>query len=278
MTTLRLGHIDYSNCVPVHALVLEGAGEPWLRIRFGVPAELNAALAAGEIDVAPASSIEYARYAERYRLLPGHVIAARGPVGSILLEHTVPLSALHERAVALPTASASSVVLLRLLLERRLGVRPRYRWFDQGTGVDPLAEGAAAALWIGDVALRRGSRSGVERLDLGAAWYEWTGLPFAFALWQVSAGPEKDEALARLQELLERSRLRFADAAPSLAQRHAERFGMPPDKLLGYWRSLHYDLDEQVLTGLREFLRMAAELGEAPALRSDLRWVASPSR
>src|SRR5436305_412067 len=36
----------------------------------GVPTELNARLLAGELDLAPVSSIEYARNAERLRLLP----------------------------------------------------------------------------------------------------------------------------------------------------------------------------------------------------------------
>jgi chorismate dehydratase len=272
MKTLRLGHIDYSNCVPVHALILEGAGHPWLEVRAGVPTELNAALAAGEIDVAPSSSIEYARYADRYRILPGHVIASRGPVGSILLEHTLPLAALHGRVVALPTASATSVVLLRLLLEQRVGVVPRYRWFEQDDAAQPLAGDTVAALWIGDVALRRRAGEGAQMLDLGAAWHEWTGLPFAYALWQVSAGTDRDDLLARLRVLLRRSRAYFAAHADELAERYAPRYGLPADTLRTYWNSLSYELDDPVAGGLAEFLRRAAALGAAPAVRT-LRWV-----
>ena len=53
----------------------------------------------------------------------------------------------------MPTASATSVVLLKVLLRLRWGVRPRFRWFDQAAE-DPFAAGADAALFIGDVALR----------------------------------------------------------------------------------------------------------------------------
>jgi chorismate dehydratase len=272
MKTLRLGHIDYSNCVPVHALILEGAGHPWLEVRAGVPTELNAALAAGEIDVAPSSSIEYARYADRYRILPGHVIASRGPVGSIVLEHTLPLAALHGRVVALPTASATSVVLLRLLLEQRFGVVPRYRWFEQSDAAQPLAGDTVAALWIGDVALRRRAGEAAQILDLGAAWHEWTGLPFAYALWQVSAGTDRDDLLVRLRVLLRRSRAYFAAHADELAERYAPRYGLAAPTLRTYWNSLSYELDDSVAGGLAEFLRRAAALGAAPAVRT-LRWV-----
>jgi chorismate dehydratase len=97
----------------------------------GVP-ELNQALAEGRIDAAPCSSIEYARRAGRYRLLP-LTIASRGPVQSILFEADRPPAELGAAAIGLPTASATAVVLLRILLERRWGIAPRYLRFEQTT-------------------------------------------------------------------------------------------------------------------------------------------------
>lgn len=284
---LRLGHISFSNCVPIHALLLErglppGSSSPraarveWgaldIELRFGIPSALNAELAAGTIDVAPSSSIEYARHADRYRLLPALAIGSTGPVGSILLESDRAPEALDGQEVALPTASATSVVLLRLLLERRLGIRPRYRWFEQSDGADPVREGAAAALWIGDVALRRGERSARAFLDLGAAWSEWTGLPFAYAVWQTSAGPAKDEELRMLHGALLESRAYFEANLEELARRYAPRHGLEPRRLARYWRTLEYALDERLEQGLLHFFRLAAELGEAPAVPA-LRWV-----
>src|SRR5688500_15274661 len=112
---IRLGHIEYSNCFPLHAELLE-QGSPQVELVRGVPTELNRALEAGAIDVAPASSIEYARHADRYRVLPEFVIGSRGPVHSILLESTRPIEELIDTRVAIPTASATSVVLLKILL------------------------------------------------------------------------------------------------------------------------------------------------------------------
>lgn len=274
---LVLGHIDYSNCFPVHASFLERGAPPGVELRSGIPSVLNAELRAGTLDVAPSSSIEYARNASRYRLLPGFAIGASGPVGSILLELGSPIEMLSGREVAIPTASATSVVLLKILLERRFGVRPRYRWFEQSDAADPVRDGAAGALWIGDVALRRGLRLSASSaphpvLDLGEAWTEWTGLPFAFAVWQTSAGEEKDEALLGLYDALRESRAYFVEHDEELARRHAPRFGLEPDHLLRYWRSLVYDLDARMQEGLLHFYRLAAELGEAPSVPA-LRWV-----
>lgn len=260
-----LGHITYSNCFPVHAGVLERP-PTWLEIRRGVPTELNEALAVGEIDVAPASSIEYARRSGRYRVLPGLAIASDGPVGSILMETTVPAESLGQQVVALPTASATSVVLLRALLELRNGVQPSYTWFRQSPGADPVGEGAAAALWIGDVALRRDRRPGLHYLDLGEVWREWTGLPFVYALWQTPLGPERNDELDRLAGVLAASRAFFVGHAETLAAREGPGFSMDADRLLTYWRSLSYTLDQRALEGLLRFYAMATELGEAEAV------------
>ena len=50
---LRLGHITYSNCFPVHAGILDGGLGAGLRVVEGVPSHLNELLGRGEIDVAP---------------------------------------------------------------------------------------------------------------------------------------------------------------------------------------------------------------------------------
>ena len=57
---LRLGHIVYSNCFPVHAAILTKKMRFPFRIVEGSPTELNRFLVEGKIDVSPSSSIEYA--------------------------------------------------------------------------------------------------------------------------------------------------------------------------------------------------------------------------
>jgi chorismate dehydratase len=234
---LRLGHIRYSNCFPVHARFVHKAPPPGVRLVFGVPSHLNDLLARGLIDVAPSSSIEYARHGNRYRLLPNVVIGSCGAVRSILLVGAPP-DTLDGGVVALPTASATSVVLLKILLRTRWRVTPRFIWFDQAS-TDPFALGAAAALYIGDIALRRDLHPHAPaRVDLGAEWYAETGLPFAFALWQARGG--STPALRALSTALVDS--------------------------YAYWRErrasgLQFELDAPMVEGVRAFYRLAAEVG-----------------
>ena len=259
---LRLGHIVYSNCFPVHARLLDAGVPEWIDIVEGVPSHLNALLERGEIDVAPCSSIEFARHAERYRVLPDLVIGSRGPVRSIVFAATRRPEELDGALVAMPTASATSVVLLKVLLRLRWGVRARFRWFDQAAE-DPFAAGADAALFIGDVALRADLHPHVpHRYDLGAEWWAHTGLPFAFAVWQAGGG--SDEALRRLHATLLDSRAYGQANRHELAARWAERFGFSPAFLAAYWSDLSYELDGPMLEGLTTFYRLAAEIGEIP--------------
>jgi chorismate dehydratase len=260
---LRLGHIIYSNCFPVHARLMDRGAPAWIEVVEGVPGRLNGLLERGEIDVAPCSSIEFARNAERYRLLPDLVIGSRGPVRSIVFATTRPPQALDDALVAVPTASATSVVLLKVLLRLRWGVSARFRWFDQAAE-DPFAAGADAALFIGDVALRQELYPQVPlRFDLGEEWWRHTGLPFAFAVWQAGGGSQA--ALRRLHAELLESRAYGAANRAELAARWAAHFGFAPEFLDAYWAGLSYELDDAMLHGLATFYRLAAEIGEIPA-------------
>lgn len=267
---LQLGNIIYSNCFPVHARLLDrpSPGDPVLV--EGIPSRLNGMLDRGEIEVAPCSSIEYARHADRYRILPDLVIGSRGPVQSILFLSDLPPTELNGARVAIPTASATSVVLLKILLRIRWGVTPETFWFDQARE-DPFERGARAALFIGDVALRPGLFPDLpHRFDLGREWFDETGLPFAFAVWQ--ANSRDTEALRDLHALLVDSRAYGLEHRAALAVRHSERYGLPAEILDPYWGTLSFELDAAMEEGLRTFYRHAAAIGELPEA-PELAWV-----
>ncbi|MBT8479273.1 MAG: menaquinone biosynthesis protein [Gemmatimonadetes bacterium] len=267
---LRLGNIDYSNCYPIHGPILDGIRPDWIEVVDGTPSELNRLLANGELDIAPGSSIELARHAREYAALRGLCIGSAGPVESIILATRLPLGDLDGRAVALPTASATSRCLLRILLETRLGVTPAWEDFDQGK-TDPLRSGDSgvdAALFIGDVALRRRPEPGEAHVDLGAAWTEWTGLPFVYALWLVAGRAIERSDTEALHRLFLAHRDAVPAAAPDLAAVAGARYGFASARLRSYWNRIRYDLDDQMLAGLRRFLDLASEIGEAPPVAS----------
>src|SRR5205085_5284974 len=83
--------------------------------------------------------------------------------------------------LALDLSSRTSVVLGRLVLRARYGREPRLVGAMPRDAIQGVA-GRRGALAIGDPALEIEGRFRYA-LDLGAAWWEWTGLPFVFAAW-----------------------------------------------------------------------------------------------
>src|SRR5687767_15818346 len=96
---MRIGRIPYINCYPVYGAVDRGIVPLDAEIVDGVPSNLNAQMARGELDVSVISAVEYARDAKRYLLLPDLAISCDGPVRSVVLFSKRHASELHGRRV-----------------------------------------------------------------------------------------------------------------------------------------------------------------------------------
>ena len=244
---IRLGRISYVNMAPVFYRLQTEVEEV-----SGVPTELNRLLVSGAIDVAPISSIEYARHADTLRLLPRLCVSSEGAVDSIQLVSRVPLAQI--RSVAVTPESATSVVLTRVLLPK--------------AELLPLDVEADAKLLIGDAALKSAFEDPTPHHDLGRLWLEKTGLPMVFAVW---AAPEPvAPGLLELEHALVAS-VRFARSEPErLAYEASERYGYPAGFLARYFEKLRYSFGPRERAGLYTFFEMARDVGElehVPELR-----------
>jgi len=244
---LKLGRISYANMAPVFYRVDAEVEEV-----LGVPTELNRMLIDGELDTAPISSIEYARNADRLKLLPRLCVASEGAVESIQLVTRKPLE--QVRVVGVTPESATSVVLTKVLLPEAEQV--------------PLGEEADARMLIGDAALKSAFEDPTPHYDLGRLWLERTGLPMVFAVW---ACPEPlADGLAELEDALVGS-VRRARAEPEqLAFEASERYGYPPGFLARYFEKLRYRFGPRERAGLYTFLELARDAGlleSVPELR-----------
>ena len=246
--SLRLGRISYANMAPVF-YDLNGVDVQQIP---GVPTTLNRMLLEGELDVAPISSIEYARNAGRLRLLPRLCVATEGAVDSIQLITSRPIE--QVRTVAVTPESATSVVLTKVLLG--------------DVELVPLDQPADARMLIGDAALRSAFEDPTPHYDLGRLWQDRTGLPMVFAVWAC-----RDAAAEGLQEL-ERAHLRslaVARAEPeALARQASAEYGWPAGFLARYFEKLRYHFGPRERQGLLRFFELAhlaGELDTVPELR-----------
>lgn len=265
--TVRLGVIDYLNVVPVYDWLLHrervNGGLPGIATIAGVPAEMNRALAAGDVDVSNVSSFAFGINAREWAMLPRLSVAADGQVDSVLLfSWHRDWRQLDGGSIALSDHSATSVELVRILCERRYHAHPAF--VTRPPDLDAMLAEHDAALLIGDIALREGvlrrevaGRGQPYVFDLAAEWKAWTGLPFVFAVW--AARRDRLEAVREsgVAELLHASKERGLGDLDRLADEAATRLRLPRGVCARYLRLLDYELSERDLSGLRLFLEMA---------------------
>src|SRR6266571_154060 len=225
MSTLRLGRIGYINCYPVYGAIDRGAVPVPAELVTGTPSELNDLLAAGELDLSVVSTVEYARNARDYVLLPDLAISCDGPVRSVAVFSRRPVEQLDGRTVLLTASSRTAVALVALLLAAR--------------------------------------RAYPYRCDLGEAWKRWTGLPFVFAVWAGRRDAEQ-RAARKVHEALLASRAWGLAHLDVLAEAAGRTCGVPSATCLAYLAGLDYALGYKHLAGLTDFFRRLAARGLVP--------------
>jgi chorismate dehydratase len=255
---VRLGVVEYLNARPL----AYGLGRQPERfsLRFDVPARCAQLLHDGAIDLGTIPSIEYLR-GDGLAVVPGVAIGCDGPVESVAIFARTPLD--RAETLALDTSSRTSVVLARVLCDRYFGIRPEMRPMAQ----DPVTmlQRCDAAVVIGDAALFFDhDAAGVQKVDLGAAWHAWTGLPFVFAFWAGRPGAVRPGDVQALQAA--------RDAAVADPESVATAFfGDDSARALRGARYLRdnvkYGLADRQIDGIVRFYREAALLGLVPAYR-----------
>jgi len=269
--TLCVGRISYLNAIPFfHHLRQTGFTG---RVVDGVPAELNARLAAGELDLSPSSSFEYALHWHDYLLLPGFSISSFGPVHSVLLFSRLPLTEVGQGDIVLTGESATSVNLLKVLLQEFCGANRVVCRVADGP-VEAVIAAGGSALLIGDRALRtaRNLPEGMRAYDLGELWQRYTGLPFVFALWIVrraAYAARQGEIQTFCRQLGQSLELAFADLR-GMAAAVTPGGPLTAEELVSYWQTVSYQLPPTHHAGLRRFFALCAKhglLAEEPELR-----------
>jgi chorismate dehydratase len=251
--SIRVGAVNYLNTKPLICDLERLA--PQAELILEVPSRLADLLAEGRLDVALIPVIEYFR-AGRYRIVPNIAIASRGPVLSVTLFSRTPWVSI--RRVALDAGSRTSAALTQILLRQRYGVSPEVVELPLDRGAEDAD--ADAILLIGDRAMRACLPGFQYAFDLGQEWFDWTGLPFVYAVWAVREGVDLlgvDKALLQAKE-------RGLDRVGPIAHDEAPRLGLDAGFCRRYLSNiLHFDLGPREQAGLHHYYMLACELGLA---------------
>jgi len=270
--TIRLGQVDYINCLPVYQGLDVGQVKLEAEIVKGVPTDLNRLFLNGALDVTPISSIEYAKNADKCLILPNLSISADGMVKSILLFSKIPVTELDGKKVCLTSSSATSVVLLRILLEHYYHVNVEFVTAEPR--LPDMLEIADAALLIGDDALIAqnhilsnslgcGSSDNFIVTDLGEVWKQFTGEKMVYALWVIKKefAENNPDLVHSLYTALKASKAWGIENSGDLTKLVLSKHPLLEEEINDYFKTILYDFSEDFQRGLLTFYDYAYKSG-----------------
>lgn len=244
LAPFRVGSVKALNTVPV----TRGLED---QVTYATPARLAEMLRRDELDAALVSVVEPLQN-DRYDILDGVAVASLGEVKSVFLAHRRPLA--EASTVFCDPASLTSVMLLRILFAER-GLNPEFKPLDEYAA----AGGNDFVLLIGDVALDfLFAPREHEILDLGAAWFELTGLPFVYAVWALRRGVENSGLRRQLREAMDFG----VDTLDHIVRQRTEYTEDFRKDYFGW--HIHYHLGSDEKRGIAKFMELLRKHGHGP--------------
>jgi len=254
----RVGVVSYLNTLPLID-GLENLAD--VQLVQAVPSRLIDLLLAGEVEVALCSIVDYQKSPEPLKIIPAGLLGCDGSTMTVRLFSHVPLQRVER--IHCDIDSHTSVMLLRVLLHARHGIRPELVDFDAKR--HRTAEGREvpwpeAMLLIGDKVVTD-STPAIRypyQLDLGAEWKELTGLPFVFATWMAL----RDTDASAIGAVLDRQRRHNRERVEHFLHRQAPNHGWPIDLARSYLcEMLRFEWTDAMNRGVERFFTMAHDLG-----------------
>ncbi|MDR4509147.1 MAG: menaquinone biosynthesis protein [Candidatus Brocadiaceae bacterium] len=251
---LRIGVVPYMNAKPLIYGLRKHSDS--IELKFEVPSLLPEMLNSDQLDVALIPSIEYFRNGN-YVIIPEISISSFGAVDSVKIFSKVPIQEI--RTAALDKSSLTSCALTKILLKERFHVSPRYSPLNKNYDLAEIH--TDAVLVIGDNAMKI-IDNGFVTLDLGQAWYEFTGLPFVYAVWVV----KKDRRITGINKLLKSAKETGMRFIRHLANEESLRLQFSQERCHNYLtKSIRYNLGKEEIKGLERYYQCAVSLELAPA-------------
>lgn len=259
---IRIGQINYTNVWPIFHHFPKHKFSHKVEWISQVPAKLNSAMQRGDVDMGPISSFAFGQANDRYILLPDLSVSAFGQVNSILLFHKQPLEQLRNATIALPTTSATSVHLLKIILQQFYDASPDY--FYAAPNLDKMLQHADAALLIGDDAIKTKWRTSNLRVtDLGELWRHWTGCWMTFAVWAIrkETAQGQPKAVQKILAAFLETKRQGLNHLHEIVQEAIRVVGGTETYWHHYFTTLNYDFGAEQQAGLKLYYRYARQFG-----------------
>ena len=250
---IKLGSFPYLNLKPLIWGAIKNQFTNF-SILYHIPSSLSNLLNMGVIDVGMVPIFDYFKN-ENYRIIKGIGIGSKGKVRSILFYMKKDIRKIEN--IGLDISSSTSSNLLRILLSKKYNIKPRYITVDFGlTSAKEIIKNIDSFLLIGDNALNL-EFDGLKCLDLGEEWYNWTGLPFTYAVWMTRKDikiPNLDKQLLELKEY-------GLNKIDEIVEESVNHYHFTKKECREYFtNNIKYDLTDEEIKGINLFYKFAQEL------------------
>lgn len=249
-----IGKIPYLNSVPFYSHF----EKQQYRILPVAPRRMGVLSEQGEVDAGPFSLMDYFAQEDALELM-GWCIATRDQVKSVMLFANDGWKGLEGKRIGITDDTSTSVRLLRVLLEKKYGVKADF--VRMHAGINDYSK-FDAVLLIGDEALRRKKTglNGFELVfDLAAEWYDWQKLPFVFAVWAMKKSlPEASKS--ELKNILSRSLEQSEENFAAVGDMHGKQLGLTTEETVDYLAGFNYKLGEREREAMAKFRELVREI------------------
>jgi chorismate dehydratase len=272
MEPIRVACVRYLNTAPL----IEGLEKVQdLTLVPAVPSVICDMVRSGQVDLGLCSVVDSVGLPGMDQpgltLIPAGMIGCDGPTLTVRVFSSVPfdqVSTLHA-----DTDSHTSVILAQVVLARLFNARPLVIGFDarERMPVDGKPAGATiedswppTVLLIGDKVVTDcppASRY-PHQLDLGDAWKNMTGLPFAYAVWMCRSEDARSQKIKTAAALLDRQRRHNAMRPDWVLARREGATRWPTEDARRYLGELlRFEVGDREREAVQRFLAEAAALG-----------------
>jgi chorismate dehydratase len=223
------------------------------------PGELNLLMKEGQLDMSPISAGAYPEMQDSVILLPDFCLSSIGYVRSVVLQSKLPIEDLNGKRIGLTSASKTSMVLLKILLEKYYKLKPDYIPCTP----NPHMENLDAALVIGNEAMVETDRPLPYIYDLGDLWLRKTGFPVVFAVIAVQKKTAAEHS-DKVMEVSESFRLSLNDLRDNrfdVVKYAGEKYPHITYDIDHYYNLLKFDFTDDLKKALEFYFAEAASMG-----------------
>ncbi|SER44452.1 menaquinone biosynthetic enzyme MqnA/MqnD family protein [Salipaludibacillus aurantiacus] len=262
--SLIIGEISYTNIRPMFYYAdRESLKQAGCEFVPAIPSKLNKDMERGLVDVGGISSFSYGEHSEEYKILPDLSVSSTREVGSIFLFSKHPIDKLDGKSIALTSSSATSVNLLKIILQKFYQLNVGYQTtFPEYSQMMSEHDGC---LLIGDDAIlaKFSLPPDIYCYDLGELWKHFTGLPMTYAVFAVREEAWKNQSLLLAdvhREFLNSKQQCIESGFEEMIQSIQFQLGGSFRFWKDYFSNLNYELSEKHLEGLHRFYELSFEL------------------